>query len=178
VKVLVIDDNTAVLEVIALMLASDGHTVATAAGGPDGLARLAAGETADLVLTDLGMPEMSGWDVVKAVSSRWPAVRVGLMTGTLLSPQDQQEPVDVLLTKPMTLEQLCGAVAGCAGSKRCVILVVPKRQADVYEHLRHIFQADTQVEVVMDRRRDLCRNPAWVTDRLRAGEVAVIRRGV
>ena len=176
-KVLVIDDNTAVLEVIALMLASDGHSVATAGGGRDALARLEAGETADLVLSNLEMPEMSGWDVVQAVSSRWPTVRVGLMTGALLSLQEQREPVDVLLTKPMTLEQLCGAVAGCAGSKRRITLVVPKGQAAVYEHLRHVFQADTQREVVMDRRRDLRRNPAWVTDRLRAGEVAVIRRG-
>jgi CheY-like chemotaxis protein len=110
VKVLVIDDNTAVLEVVALMLTSDGHTVATAGGGRDALARLEAGETADLVLTDLEMPEMSGWQVVQAVRSRWPTVRVGLMTGALLSFEEQREPVDMLLPKPMTLEQLRGAV--------------------------------------------------------------------
>ena len=112
-KVLVIDDNTVVLEVIALMLASDGHTVATAGGGRDALARLETGEAMDLVLTDLKMPEMSGWEVVQAVRSRWPTVRVGLMTGTPLPLQERREPVDLLLTKPMTLEQLHGAVAYC-----------------------------------------------------------------
>ena len=64
----------------------------------------------DLVLTDLKMPEMSGWEVVQAVRSRWPTVRVGLMTGTPLRLQERREPVDVLLTKPMTLEQLHGAL--------------------------------------------------------------------
>ena len=112
-KILVIDDDPAVLEAVALMLTSGGHTVATAGGGRDALARLEAGETMDLVLTDLRMPEMSGWEVVRAVRSRWPTVRVGLMTGALLSLREQRDPVDVLLTKPMTLEQLLGAVADC-----------------------------------------------------------------
>jgi DNA-binding response OmpR family regulator len=136
------------------------------------------GETADLVLTDLAMPEMTGWEVVQAVRSRWPTVRVGLMSGWLLSLQEQREPVDVLLTKPMTLEQLRGALAGCAGSNRRRIVVVPQGQAAGYEHLRHVYQADAQVEVVMDRRRDLRRNPGWVIDRLRTGDVAVIGKGV
>lgn len=119
------------------------------------MARLEAGETMDLVLTDL---EMSGWELVQAVRSRWPRVRVGLMTGALFSLQEQRKPVDVLLTKPMTLAQLRGAIADCDASNRWV-LVVPKGQAAVYEHPRHVSLADAEVEVVMDRRRDLCRNP-------------------
>jgi CheY-like chemotaxis protein len=174
VKILVIDNDTAVREVIGLMLESVGHTVSTASSGPEALARLEAGETADLVLTDLTMSEMSGWEVVRAVRSRWPAVRIGLMTSTFLSFHDLREPVDVLLAKPVTLEELCEAVAECAGS----ILVVPRGQAAAFEHLRHVYRADTRVEVVMDRRLDARRNPAWVTERLRAGEAAMIRRGV
>lgn len=198
VKILVIEDNAAVREVIALMLMSGGHAVATATGGRDALARLEAGETADLVLTDLAMPEMSGWEVVQAVRSRWPTVRVGLITGAPLSLQEQREPVDVLITKPATLDQLRGVIALCdgpappacgqarprmivlAGEPRRAtrwVLLVRKGQDAVYEHLRHIFHTDTQVEVVMDRRKDPRRNPAWVSDRLRTQEVAVIRRG-
>src|SRR5882724_9909374 len=64
-KVLVIDDEPTVLEVIALMLAFDGHTVLTASNGEEGLARLAAGESVDLVLTDLMMPQINGWDVAR-----------------------------------------------------------------------------------------------------------------
>jgi CheY-like chemotaxis protein len=42
--------------------------------GLGGLGWLEVGETADLVLADLEMLEMSGWDVVQAVTSRWPTV--------------------------------------------------------------------------------------------------------
>ncbi len=81
-KILLIDDDAAVLEVVSLMLASEGHAVLAAGSGREGLARLESGEAVDLVLTDLAMPHMSGWDVVRAVKTSWPATPVGLITGT------------------------------------------------------------------------------------------------
>jgi CheY-like chemotaxis protein len=113
-KILVIDDNPAVLEVTGLMLTAEGHTVLTAEGGADGLARLAAEGPIDLVLTDLRMPELTGVDVVRAVRRQWPAVRVGILSGSLegfelaLAPGE----VDVIVTKPMTFESLHEALAG------------------------------------------------------------------
>jgi len=68
--------------------------------------------TFDLVLTDLAMPDMSGWDVVRAVRSRWPHVRVGLVTGTPQYLEEQQEVVDVLVLKPVVLDTLRRAIAG------------------------------------------------------------------
>ncbi len=196
-KILVVEDNAAVREVIALMLVSDGHAVATVAGGQDALAWLDTAEAVDLVLTDLAMPEMSGWEVVQAARSRRPTVRVGLITGAPLFLQEHREPVDVLIRKPVTLEQLRKAIARCDGPAPAAggqarprlivlgreprrrdrwILLVRKGQAAVYEHLRHIFQTDTQVEVVMDRRQDSRRNPVEISDRLRSQDVAVIRK--
>ncbi len=200
VKILVVEDNAAVREVIALMLVSDGHAVAAVTGGRDAVAWLETAEAVDLVLTDLAMPGMSGWEVVQAVRSRRPTVRVGLITGAPLSLQEQREPVDVLIRKPVTLEQLRNAVGRCDGPAPAAdsqarqarprlivlgseprrrdrwILLVRKGQAAVYEHLRHIFRTDPQVEVVMDRRQDPRRNPVEITDRLRSQDVAVIRR--
>ena len=88
------------------MLASLGHSVLATAGGREGLARLEAGDAVDMVLTDLKMPEMSGWDVVKAVKARWPHLRVGLITGTPELLQEQPEPVDLVITKPVKLKAL------------------------------------------------------------------------
>jgi CheY-like chemotaxis protein len=105
-NILLIDDDAAVLEVVALMLVSEGHAVTTAGSGRAGLATLEAGEPVDLVLTDLAMPDMSGWDVVRAVRRRWPNVRVGLVTGTPEHLAEQREDVDVLITKPVTLAEL------------------------------------------------------------------------
>lgn len=111
-KILLIDDEPTVLEVIALMLTFEGHTVLTATNGPQALARLERGESVDLVLTDLMMPELSGWEVVRAVRSHWPAIRVGVITATPKYRPDRREAVDVLLKKPVTLESLREAMAG------------------------------------------------------------------
>ena len=105
-RILLIDDDAAVLEVVALMLASQGHAVLAAGSGREGLARLECGEAVDLVLTDLAMPHMSGWDVVRAVKRSWPVTPVGLITGTPEHLAEQRELVDALIMKPVTLESL------------------------------------------------------------------------
>ena len=113
-RILLIDDDAAVLEVVSLMLATDGHDVSTASSGPAGIARLDAGPPVDLVLTDLAMPDMSGWDVVRAVRRRWPDVRVGLVTGTPQYLEEQQEAVHLLVLKPVDLDTLRRAIATLA----------------------------------------------------------------
>jgi CheY-like chemotaxis protein len=110
VKILLIDDDEAVLEVIGLMLAAEGHTALPVSSGRDGLARLEAGETVDLVLTDLHMPDMSGWEVLRAVRSRWPSIRVGFNSGSLDQLSDPSEPIDLLLRKPVSLDDLRAAI--------------------------------------------------------------------
>lgn len=113
-RILVIEDSPAVRELVAAMLAEQGHTVTAAAGGPDGLAKLESGQAVDLVLTDLGMPEMNGWQVAKAVKARWPGVRVGVITGWGESPAAspaERESVDFVLAKPFSAEALDRALA-------------------------------------------------------------------
>jgi CheY-like chemotaxis protein len=78
---------------------------------PEGLALLSAGESVDLVLTDLAMPDVNGWDVVRAVRARWPTLPVGLVTGTPDHLGERREPVDVLIGKPVTLDDLRRAMA-------------------------------------------------------------------
>ena len=109
-KILLIDDNEAVLDALALLLLHEGHTVSTAPEGRRGLARLEAGEPADLVLTDFDLPDISGMQVVHEVRSRWPHVRVGIMTGMMDELPKQREPVDVLFRKPVNLYELREAI--------------------------------------------------------------------
>jgi CheY-like chemotaxis protein len=110
VRILLIDDDKAVLETVSLMLSSDGHTVLTASDARDGLAQLESGERVDLVLTDFAMPDMSGLDVVRHVRVRWPGLRVGVITGSLNELPRQDWGLDVLLTKPVNLSELLAAV--------------------------------------------------------------------
>ena len=90
-----------------------GHTVTEAASGADGLATLAA-HPVDCVLTDLGMPEMTGWDVARAVRAQHPLLPIVLLTGW-----GEQAPGDVaempladrVLGKPVRLEELLDTIA-------------------------------------------------------------------
>src|SRR5262245_46307487 len=65
-RVLVIDDDASVRQVLRFLLAAFGYESQPAADGPSGLAVFLKGGW-DLVLTDLEMPEMTGWQVIEAV---------------------------------------------------------------------------------------------------------------
>ena len=80
-RILVIDDEEEVRSMLADVAASQGHEVLQAASGREAIALLEGGAKVDLVLTDLGMPEMTGWAVARAIKSRWPRLAVGLVTG-------------------------------------------------------------------------------------------------
>jgi CheY-like chemotaxis protein len=64
VRILVIDDTPELLEFVGIVLRADGHTVFTATCGRDGLS-LARRELPDLVVADLEMPGMSGFEVLQ-----------------------------------------------------------------------------------------------------------------
>ncbi len=59
-------------ETLADILTRQGHTVVQASSGEEGIGRLKVGESVDLVLTDLGTPSMTGWDVARAIRESWP----------------------------------------------------------------------------------------------------------
>jgi CheY-like chemotaxis protein len=111
--ILVVADEETVREALADSLAEDGHTVITAASGPEGLGRLADGAKVDIVFTDLGMPEMTGWDVARAVRTRYPGLRVVLVTGWAVALElsdEERHAVDFVIAKPYTTEALRAAV--------------------------------------------------------------------
>ncbi|MCI0584115.1 MAG: response regulator, partial [Chloroflexi bacterium] len=79
-RVLVVDDEAGVRAVLRELLGSEGYTVVDVPDGPSGLA-LCETEAIDVVLTDVSMPGMSGWEVAEACHARFPDVPVGLITG-------------------------------------------------------------------------------------------------
>ncbi len=106
--ILVIDDEENVRTILAEALTTHGHSVRMAASGKEGL-DLFRDEHHDLVLTDLGMPEMSGWQVARAVKEIGRETPVILVTGwgEHLDPEAIREgSVDFLLSKPFRISEL------------------------------------------------------------------------
>jgi CheY-like chemotaxis protein len=112
--VLLIDDEVDVRSVIADMIVEDGHRVTQVSGGPEGLGVLGGDGRVDLVLTDLGMLGMNGWEVARAVKASYPTTVVGLVTGwDEGSGPKPIEPshVDFILRKPLTQTTLRDVIA-------------------------------------------------------------------
>ncbi|MEW6488107.1 MAG: response regulator [Thermodesulfobacteriota bacterium] len=78
--ILIIDDEKGIRETMGTFLAEQGHTVRVASTGDEGL-WLLEDRPAELVLTDLKMPGISGIDVLRRVRERWPGTEVVLVTG-------------------------------------------------------------------------------------------------
>ncbi len=111
-KVLIVDDDQLVLEVLASLVAIGGHRVVTANRGREAV-RMLGEETFDVVITDLGMPEMSGWEVAREVRERSPETGVVLLTGWGASIDEDEAKtglVDLILAKPVRVNDLLAGI--------------------------------------------------------------------
>jgi PAS domain S-box-containing protein len=80
--VLVVEDEPAVLKVARTTLERLGYQVFTAVNGVEGLRQARErGDTIDLVVTDVVMPEMGGWEMARQIRAERPAVKVLFTSG-------------------------------------------------------------------------------------------------
>ena len=84
-KILVVDDDPEVLDTLDEQLGYLGHQVITMRGGFEALSYFESGKHADLILIDLAMPQMDGWELVQTIRARWPTIRIGVVSGQLNS---------------------------------------------------------------------------------------------
>lgn len=106
--VLAIDDQEIIRDLLLNMFMGMGHRIRVCKSGEEGL-KFMQSESYDLVLTDLGMPGMSGWEVAQAVKIQSPDIPVVLITGwgfNFAEDQVRAAGVDYVLTKPFRLEHL------------------------------------------------------------------------
>jgi CheY-like chemotaxis protein len=115
-RILVVDDEPHVRRTIARLLQSAGHTVIEAEGPMAGLKRLAE-MPVDLVLTDLGMPDMNGVAFAQTIKLQSPTLPVVLLTGwgNRAIPQNLVPgAVDAVLAKPVGRDELLDCVQAFA----------------------------------------------------------------
>jgi two-component system chemotaxis response regulator CheY len=114
-EILIIDDEPGVLGVLRRILENAGHSVTEAPNGEAAL-REFEGKPADLVITDIFMPEMDGIEFLVHLRTAFPDARVLAMSGGGLLPRDQALSdasllgADQILQKPFDRENLLEAV--------------------------------------------------------------------
>jgi two-component system, OmpR family, response regulator len=113
--VLVVDDNDDAADLLSLMLEQAEYATNKACDGPSALAAVEAW-TPDVVILDIGLPGMSGYDVARELRRSSSRERLELIALTGWgSLEDKQRAMDagfdVHLTKPVDAEKLYGALA-------------------------------------------------------------------
>ncbi len=111
-RALVIDDDDLVRNIIYDLVKSFGYDADMAASGAEGLA-LFDRHHYDVVLTDLLMPGMTGWEVLAAVRERDSKIPVLLVTGSAVYADDvrPRQPGVMLIKKPVDLQILENALS-------------------------------------------------------------------
>jgi CheY-like chemotaxis protein len=113
-RILVVDDELGIVEVLEFILADAGYTVVSALNGQEALTRLKE-KTPDIVLLDLMMPILDGAGVLKAMRSdpQFSAIPViltsALPEGTVRAKCDGY---NIFIRKPFKSEQVLDAIAG------------------------------------------------------------------
>ena len=120
--ILVVDDEPAVLELVRIILSRQGYEVLVAENGRKALETCGQHPgVIDLLLTDVMMPGMSGFALVRGVRSLNPNLPVLYMTGGTLAGlvDDELDPKSNLVRKPFSSETLVRAVSDLLGGRCC-----------------------------------------------------------
>jgi PAS domain S-box-containing protein len=111
-RVLLVEDHPDSREFMQALLESDGHTVDTALGVADAMELLEkASPPYEVLVTDIGLSDGSGWDLTTFARERWPSMRIGVVTGW--EPRvGAGTDGDFILRKPVRTSELLAQVAG------------------------------------------------------------------
>ena len=111
-RILLVEDHADSREFMQSLLESDGHTVEAVRTVDEGRARLAeVDRPLDVLVTDIGLPDGSGWDLVAFGREIRPSLRIGVVTGW--EPRNEQDPAcDFTLRKPVGATDLLSQIAG------------------------------------------------------------------
>jgi len=115
-RILVVDDQRDVRDVIKTLLEEGGHAVRLAAEGREAL-QMQATEPAEVVITDLHMPGMNGLEMVRALRAQSSVVKIIAMTGedSYMAETNLENSVingaDFTLTKPFRVHDMLRAIA-------------------------------------------------------------------
>lgn len=113
VRILLVDDDPLIRKSLKHLLEADGHAVTVADGGEAGVAMFGAarqrGEPFEVVITDLGMPQLDGREVARQVKQAAPTTPVFLLTGwgqRLQVEEERPRHVDRVFSKPPKMQLL------------------------------------------------------------------------
>jgi CheY-like chemotaxis protein len=109
-KLLIVDDNPDILQILSAMITFFGHGVDEAGDGLEAIRLLQQGRY-DVVVTDADMPRVDGVQLCKFLKAQLPDIRIIGMSGDLSSLKEMENAgADVCLPKPFGLDEFQSAI--------------------------------------------------------------------
>ncbi|MBU0581043.1 MAG: response regulator [Candidatus Margulisbacteria bacterium] len=112
-KILLVDDDKAVVESVKFLLETEGYNVVTAKDGEEGLAK-AKSENPDLILLDILMPKINGYQMALSLNkdSKLKKIPVVLLTATaqVAGSIKLQTTARYKISKPFSADELLGTI--------------------------------------------------------------------
>ncbi len=112
-KILVVDDEEPIRELLSDLLENEGCRVYLAPGSREALGLFQSTEF-DAIFTDVGMPGMSGWELAHAIRERNRTIPIAVITGwgeAVGSDEQKEAQVDWVITKPFRAEKIAELAA-------------------------------------------------------------------
>lgn len=138
-KILLADDNYLILRNLSYFLSREGYRVECAITGAQAL-KLLGSDSFDLVISDISMPEIDGYQLLDQMRAKWKNIPVILMSGNFLVPTRKP---DAFFLKPLNLEELSRTIRQCLkknnpgrGLKRSELLGAPDTSCSVRSDTR------------------------------------------
>jgi two-component system cell cycle response regulator DivK len=113
-SILIVEDTAAILDILTRQLRYAGHNVISAMNGIEGIA-CARAHMPDLIVMDLVMPVLNGWDAIKELKAdaRCAALPILAITARALSESKEQAQAagcDAFMSKPFTMQELLSVI--------------------------------------------------------------------
>jgi DNA-binding NtrC family response regulator len=165
-RILVIDDDPGLSEVIGLLLEREGYAVRLAATLKQGLGVVESGAV-DLVVTDLKLPDGTGLDVIAGVRARRPRLPIIMIT----SYSSMESAIAALragaadyVIKPFDNEELLRAIARTLSGRR---MLSGARPLAIEEYIREVIERfqDSYSEIQLARMLGIGRKALWMRRR-------------
>ena len=117
-RILYVEDNPDTAEAVKIILTSAGYEAITAKNGKEGI-KLATTKKFDLILLDIMLPDMSGWDIFGKIGPKLKKVKFAFLSAIPVSSERRLElkksGISDYITKPFTKEELLTTIKKILG---------------------------------------------------------------
>jgi two-component system chemotaxis response regulator CheY len=112
-EILIVEDEISIRDTLKMFLEMENFSVCTASNGREGINLLKSGKRPSLIILDLMMPVMNGWEFMEALNDNVSFSNIPVIVTTAYPEKAKEIAVKKVFVKPIDLEALLEAIGEC-----------------------------------------------------------------